>query len=46
MVGIKFQIRNEYDVVLDKIFENIDLKNYFFKITNEEVFDEKGNNFF
>lgn len=46
MVGIKFQIRNEHDVVLDKIFENIDLKNYFFKITNEEVFDEKGNNFF
>ncbi len=46
MVGIKFQIRNEHDVVLDKIFENIDLKNYFLKITNEEVFDEKRNNFF
>lgn len=46
MIGIKFQIINEYNVVLDRIFENVDFKNNFFKITNEEVFDEEGNEFF
>lgn len=40
MVGIKFQIRNEHDVVLDKIFKNIDLKNKYVNVQDINDFSK------
>lgn len=46
MIGLKFEIENKYDTFLGKIFKNIDFKNSFWKIVNEEVLIEKGKDFF
>lgn len=46
MIGIKFLIKNEYDIILNKIFHGIDCSNFRWKLEYEEVFDEHGEFFF
>lgn len=46
MIGIKFLIKNEYDIILNKIFRGIDCSNFRWKLEDEEVFDEHGEFFF
>ncbi len=46
MLGIKFKIPNLYDIVLNKILENIDLDDYIIKIEEEEVLGQNGCFFF
>lgn len=46
MIGIKFLIKNEYDIILNKIFHGIDCSNFRWKLEDEEVFDEHGEFFF
>lgn len=43
---IKFMIENEYDTILYKIFNGIDLEQYNCKIEEEEVYNEVGQAFF
>lgn len=43
---IKFMIENEYDTILYKIFNGIDLTQYNCKIEEEEVYNEIGQDFF
>ena len=40
MIGIKFLIKNEYDIILNKIFHGIDCSNFRWKIEDEEVLGE------
>ena len=42
MFGIKFLIKNEYDIILNKIFHGIDCSNFRWKLEDEEVFGEHG----
>ena len=42
MFGIKFLIKNEYDIILNKIFHDIDCSNFRWKLECEEVFGEHG----
>ena len=42
MIGIKFQIENEYDIILSKIFYGIDCSDFRWKLECEEVFGEYG----
>ena len=46
MIGIKFLIKNEYDIILNKIFHGIDSSNFRWKLEDEEVFGEYGEFFF
>lgn len=46
MIGIKFLIKNEYDIILNKIFQGIDCSNFRWKIEDEEVLGEQGKSFF
>ncbi len=46
MIGLKFNIENKYDIILKKIFENIDLNNYKWHITEDEILTVKGDNLF
>lgn len=46
MLGIKFELPNEYCNFLGKIFNGIDLKETEWSIVNSEVFNEKGNDLF
>lgn len=46
MIGIKFEIPNEYNVFLGKILENIAPKDGVWRIVCDEVLNEKGNDFF
>ncbi len=46
MFAIKFEILNEYNNILGKVFENINFENVFWRVINQEVFDEKGKEFF
>lgn len=46
MLGIKFKIPNLYDIVLNKILENIDLDDYIIKIEEEEVWGQNECYFF
>lgn len=43
---IKFMIDNEYDTILNKIFNGIDLTQYNCRIEEEEVYNEVGQVFF
>ena len=42
MFGIKFLIKNEYDIILNKIFHDIDCSNFRWKLEYEEVLGEHG----
>ena len=42
MFGIKFLIKNEYDIILNKIFHGIDCSNFRWKLEYEEVLGEHG----
>ena len=46
MIGIKFLIKNEYDIILNKIFHGIDCSNFRWKLEYEEVLGEHGKFFF
>ena len=46
MIGIKFVIKNEYDIILSKILYDIDCSNFRWKIEDEEVLGEQGKSFF
>lgn len=46
MIGIRFEIENKYDTFLGKIFKDIDFENIFWRVVNQEVFGEKGKEFF
>ena len=46
MIGIKFLIKNEYDIILNKIFHGIDCSNFRWKIEDEEVLGEHVEFFF
>ena len=46
MFAIKFEILNEYNNILGKVFENINFDNVFWRAINQELFDEKGKEFF
>lgn len=46
MLGIKFKIPNIYDISLFKILNNIYIKNYFWKISEDEVLTENNKSFF
>ena len=42
MFGIKFLIKNVYDIILNKIFHGIDCSNFRWKLEYEEVLGEHG----
>lgn len=46
MIGIKFNIPNEYNNFLGKILENINIEKGLWRVLNEEVFNENGINLF
>lgn len=46
MISIKFEIPNNYDIILYKIFEDLDLSNSIIKICDEEVINENNDDFF
>ena len=46
MIGIKFLIKNEYDIILNKIFHGIACSNFRRKIEDEEVLGEHVEFFF
>lgn len=46
MLGIKFELPNEYCDFLGKIFNGIYLKETKWNVVNSEVFNEKGNDLF
>lgn len=46
MIGISFEIENEYNSFLSKILFNINTKKYNWYIPFEEVIDNDGNPFF
>ena len=39
-------LKNEYDIILNKIFHDIDCSNFRWKIEDEEVLGEQGKSFF
>jgi len=39
MISVRFKIKNEYDNPLKKIFKNININNYFWKIEYTEVYE-------
>lgn len=39
MINVRFKIKNEYDNPLKKIFNNINIRNYYWKIEYSEVYD-------
>lgn len=46
MLAIKFKIPNEYDFILSKIFNNIELDNCLWKIAEEETLSYNSDTFF
>lgn len=44
MIGLKFEIKNEYDTILYKVLYNIDCSQYKWKIVEEEVLTHNTNN--
>lgn len=46
MIGIKFKIKNEYDIILHKIFYDIDCSNFRWKVEYGEVLKKHGKDFF
>lgn len=46
MIGIKFKVRNEYNNFLYRILEGINFDKCKWEIIEEEIYNEKGENFF
>lgn len=46
MIGLKWNIPNKYDVILKKIFENIDFHNYKWHLSENEILTPTGEDFF
>lgn len=45
MVGIRFKVRNEYNHIFSKIFENLKFENYRWDIVEDEIYDLDGENY-
>lgn len=46
MVGIRFKVRNEYNHIFSKIFENLNFDNYRWDIVEDEIYNLDGKNYF
>ncbi len=46
MIGIQFQIKNEYHTFLSQILKNVETGNCIWKIVEDEVIDHLGNSLF
>lgn len=46
MIGIRFEIPNNYGNYLRDILKNLNLENYYWNIFDSEILDKKGNNLF